>query len=343
MKSILAAIRFLVVAAVVSLLAMPVVAADSDTQQPDNVRRLTPGGDGRWDYVVFDPATNRLYITRSTRVIVVDAESGKTIAEIADTAGVHGIALAPDLGVGFTSNGKESKVSVFDLKTLKELKKINTGQNPDSILYHAPTHQVFVFNGTSHDATVIDAAKQSVVGTIPLAGRPEFSVADDSGNIYFNIEDKNSLGVIDAAQRKVRTVWSLGDCEEPTGLALDLKTQTAFSACANKQLAVFDLKSGKVAQTVPIGDDCDAVVFDPATENIIASNGEGSLTIVHKSSDGKYAVRNTVTTQPGSKTMALDIEHHRVYVPAAKFTGNPAAKPRPQMVPGSFEVLVIPE
>ncbi|PYX94516.1 MAG: YVTN family beta-propeller domain-containing protein [Acidobacteria bacterium] len=343
MKTIFAGIHCLLVAAVVSLLATPVVAADSDSHQPDNVRRLAPGGDGRWDYIVVDPATNRLYITRSTRVMVVDAESGKTLAEIADTAGVHGVALAPDLGVGFTSNGKENKVSVFDLKTFKELKKIETGQNPDSILYHAPTHQVFVFNGTSHDATVIDAAKQSVIATIPLAGRPEFSVADDSGNIYFNIEDKNSLGVIDAAQRKVKNVWSLGNCEEPTGLAVDVKTQTAFSACANKQLAVFDLKNGKVVQTVPIGDDCDAVAYDPATGNIIASNGEGTLTIIHKGGNGKYAVSNTVTTQPGSKTMALDAEHHRVYVPAAKFTGNPTARPRPQMVAGSFEVLVVPE
>jgi YVTN family beta-propeller protein len=273
----------------------------------------------------------------------VDAESGKEIGEIPDTPGVHGIALAPDLGVGFTSNGKENKVTVFDLNTLKQVKKIETGQNPDSILYHAPTHQVFVFNGTSHDATVIDAAKQSVAATIPLAGRPEFSAADDSGNVYFNIEDKNSLGVIDAAQRKVKTVWSLGNCEAPTGLAIDLKTHTAFSACDNKQLAIVDLKNGKVVQTVPIGDDCDAVAFDPVTGNVMASNGEGTLTIVQKNGDGKYAVRNTIETQPGSKTMALDTKHQRVYVPAAKFTGDPNKKPRPQTVTGSFEVLVIPE
>ena len=342
MKSFLAGTSFLIIVSV-SIFATSLVAADSKTQQPDNVRKLTPGGDERWDYLVFDPATNRLYISRTTRVMVVDAESGKAIGEIPNTPGVHGIALAPDLGVGFTSNGKENKVSVFDLKALKELKKIETGQNPDSILYHTPTHQLFVFNGASHDVTVIDAAKQSVVATIPVAGRPEFSVADDNGNIYFNIEDKNSLAVIDAAQRKVKTVWSLGTCEEPTGLAIDIKSQTAFSACANKQLAVVDLNTGKVTQTVPIGDDCDAVTFDPVTGNVLASNGEGMLTLIHPGNDGKYAVRNTIATQSGSKTMALDVEHHRVYVPAAKFTGKPTARPRPQPVAGSFEVLVISE
>lgn len=253
------------------------------------------------------------------------------------------MAVAADLGIGFTSNGQENRVSVFDLETLKVTSKIETGRNPDAILYHAFTHSVYVFNGQSHSATVIDAAARQVVATIPLAGKPEFAVADDHGNIYVNIADNNSMAVIDAAQRRVKATWPLGPCEEPTGLALDVKSSTAFASCGNKKLAVVGLEDGKVRQTLPIGDDCDAVVYDAKAGLVFTSNGEGTLTSIEKSGDGSYHVRQTLPTRPGSKTMAWDTSTQHIYVPAAKFTGPPAAKPRPQVVPGSFEVLVISE
>ena len=321
--------------------AIPTIAQVSGTQAAPTIHKLTLGGDGRWDYLVVDPGAKRLYVARATRFMVVNTETGEMAGEIADTSGAHGVALAPDLGIGFTSNGLENRTSVFDLKTLKVTKKIKTGQNPDAILYHVPTHSVFVFNGQSHNATVIDAVAQVAVATIPLAGKPEFAVADDQGNIYVNIADKNTMTVIDARARKVKAVWPLAPCDEPTGLAIDRGTGTAFASCGNKVLAVVDLSTGKVRQTVAIGDDCDAVAYDPKANLVFASNGEGSLTVIGKDAQGLYSVRQTLATQPGSKTMALDPSTQRLYVPAAKFTGPPTQKPRPNVVPGSFEIWVI--
>jgi YVTN family beta-propeller protein len=321
---------------------MLAVAIDNSAS-PKVLRHLPLGGEGRWDYLLVDSETNRLYIARSTRFMVVNTESGELIGEIPDTPGAHGVALAADLGTGFTSNGQEDRVSVFDLKTLKVQKKIETGKNPDAIVYHAATHEVFVFNGRSHDVTVIDAVSQRAIAAISLRGKPEFAVADDRGNIFVNVADNNSMAVIDAAQRKVKATWPLGPCEEPTGLALDPKNRIAFASCGNKRLAVISLADGKVKQTVPIGDDCDAVAFDPESGLVFASNGEGTLTSIGKNEGGSYQVNQTLQTKPGSKTMALNTSTQRIYVPAAKFTGPPTAKPRPQVIPGSFEVLVISE
>src|SRR5271169_321230 len=330
----------LILALSVSSAVLPMAGVD-ETQAAQTIQKLTLGGDGRWDYLVVDPDANRLYVARATRFMVVNTDTGALVGEIADTPGAHGVALAPDLGIGFTSNGLENRTTVVDLKTLKVAKKIETGQNPDAILYHAPTHSVFVFNGQSHNATVIDAVAQAAVATIPLAGKPEFAVADDHGNIYVNIADKNTMTVIDARARKVKAVWPLAPCEEPTGLAIDRNTSTAFASCGNKVLAVVDLSTGKVRKTVAIGDDCDAVAFDAKTNLVFASNGEGTLTVIGKDAQGSYSVRQTLTTQPGSKTMALDPSTQRRYVPAAKFTGPPTQKPRPKVVPGSFEIWVI--
>jgi YVTN family beta-propeller protein len=321
--------------------AIPLMAQVSGTQATQTIHKLTLGGDGRWDYLVVDSDAKRLYVARATRFMVVSTETGETAGEIADTPGAHGVALAPDLGIGFTSNGLENRTSVFDLKTLKVTKKIETGQNPDAILYHAATHSVFVFNGQSHNVTVIDAVAQAAVATIPLAGKPEFAVVNDQGNIYVNIADKNTMTVIDARARKVKAAWPLAPCDEPTGLAIDRNTGIAFASCGNKVLAVVDLSSGKVRQTVSIGDDCDAVTYDPKTNLVFASNGDGTLTVIGKDAQGSYGVRQTLTTQPGSKTMALDPSTQRLYVPAARFTGPPTQKPRPKVVPGSFEIWVI--
>ncbi len=332
-----------VLVAIAACGAMPLLGADSSAGPTKVVQKLPLGGEGRWDYLLVDPDDKRLYIARATRFMVVSTNTGEIVGEIPDTPGAHGVAIARDKGIGFTSNGQENQVSVFDLKTLKVTKKIATGQNPDAILYHAPTGSVFVFNGESHDATVIDANSLTVAATVPLAGKPEFAVADDHGNAYVNIADKNTITVIDAQSRKVKDVWPLAACDEPTGLAIDKRSGTAFASCGNKKLAIVNLSTGKVAQALPIGDDCDATAFDPNTNLVFASNGEGTLTVIGKDGSGPYRVRQTLKTQPGSKTMGLDAGARKLYLPAAKFSGPPTQKPRPKVLPGTFEVWVISE
>src|SRR5215467_12384893 len=217
-------------------------------------QKFTIGGDGGWDYLTYDPEGKRLFISRSTRVQVVNPEKGTVIAEIPNTPGVHGIALAQDLGKGFTSNGRENTVTVFDLKTLKETARIKLegAENPDAILYDAASKRVFTFNGRSKNATVIDADKGTVVATIPLDGKPEFAAADGKGMVYVNIEDKSELTSIDAAKAAVVATWPLAGCEEPSGLAMDQKDRVLFSGCGNKVMAVTNADTGKQITTVPI-------------------------------------------------------------------------------------------
>jgi YVTN family beta-propeller protein len=316
-------------------------AADQPSANFKVVNKLSVEGTGRWDYLMVDPQTRHLFMSRATHVSVLDADSGAVVGDIPDTPGVHGITLAPDLGVGFISAGGEDKVTVFDLKTLKILTKIPAGGNPDSMLYHPATKTLFVQDGKGNTTTVIDAAARKVISTIPMAGRPEFIVADDKGNAYVNIEDKSSLSVLDIAGKKVKTTWNLKPCEEPTGLAIDNASRTLFSACANKLLAVVNADSGKVLQTLPIGDDTDAVAYDPATGYVFASSGDGKLLIFKKASDGTYQEVQQVDSVPGSKTMALDAKNHTIYIPTAKFTGDPTGHPRPSVVPGSISILII--
>jgi DNA-binding beta-propeller fold protein YncE len=304
------------------------------------------GGGGRWDYLVVDPESRRLYMSHSTDVTVLDADSGAPIGRIPDTPGVHGIALAPDLGVGFTSNGGENRVTVFDLKTLNVITKIDAGVNPDSILYHPATHSVFVMNrnkpgNTYGTATVIDAVSRKAIATFPLGGKPEFSAYDDQGNVFVNLDSKSSILVIDAAEHRIKDTWKLDPCEKPSGLAINRHDHILFSVCDNKLMAVVNADNGKVVQILPIGDDCDAVAFDPGTGHVFASNGEGTVTVVRKDDSGKYRVVQTVTTFPGSKTVALDLKSHKIFLPSAKFTGDPTRSPRPPVVPGSLAVLVI--
>ncbi len=233
------------------------------------------GGDGGWDYLTFDKASNRLFISRSTHVIVMDADSGKVVGDIPDTPGVHGIALAPEFGRGFVSNGRENTVSVFELSSLKVLSKIKVGENPDAILYDPASKRVFSFNGHSHDVTAIDAAKSTVLGTIKVDGKPEFAVSDEKGEIFVNIEDKSELMALDPNKLEVKARWPLAPCEEPSGLAIDRKNRRLFSGCGNKLMSVVDADSGKLVTTVPIGDGVDANAFDPETGLAFASCGEG--------------------------------------------------------------------
>ncbi len=304
------------------------------------------GGDGGWDYLTVDAAARRLYISRATHVMVVDADSGKSVGDIADTPGVHGIALASELGRGFVSNGREGTVSIFDPKTLATSSKVKVGDNPDAILYDSATKRVFAFNGRSQDATALDAAKGTVLGTIKLGGKPEFAASDGKGEIFVNIEDKSELLAIDPNKLEVKTRWPLAPCTEPSGLALDRKHRRLFVGCDNKMMAVVNADNGKVIRTLPIGEGVDATWFDDETSLAFASCGEGVLTVVREESPGKFSVAENVPTQQGARTMALDAKTHNVWVVTAKFGPPPAATPdnphpRRSIVPDTFVALVI--
>ena len=304
------------------------------------------GGEGGWDYLNLDSSSRRLYISRATHVIVIDADSGKPVGDIPDTPGVHGIALAPELGRGFISNGREGTVTIFDLQTLKLITKVKVGDNPDAILYDPATKRVFTFNGKSHDSTAIDAAKGTVLGTIKLEGKPEFAASDGKGEIFVNIEDKSQLDAIDPAKLEVKSRWPLAPCEEPSGLSIDREHRRLFAGCDNKMMAVVDADSGKVLATPAIGDGVDATAFDPSTGLAFASCGEGVLTVVREESPSKFSVAETVKTQEGARTLALDDKTHQVFVVTAKFGPPPAPTadqphPRHSILPDTFVVLVL--
>jgi DNA-binding beta-propeller fold protein YncE len=304
------------------------------------------GGEGGWDYMTADSAARHLYISRSTHVIVLDLDSGKTVGDIADTPGVHGIALAPDLGRGFTSNGREGTVSIFDLKTLATTTKVKVGDNPDAILYDPSSKRVFTFNGKSQDSTAIDAASGKVLGTIKLDGKPEFAAADGKGEVFVNIEDKSELTVIDPKNLAVKMKWPLAPCEEPSGLSIDKKHRRLFVGCDNKMMAVVDADTGKVLATPAIGDGVDATAYDDDTHLAFASCGEGVLTVVKEESPNKFSVSETVPTQQGARTMALDPKTHNAYSVTANFGPPPAPTtdnphPRRSIVPDTFVVLVV--
>src|SRR3989449_1290629 len=291
------------------------------------LKKITLGGEGAWDYLTIDSAARRLYIARATRVMVLDAASCAQVGEIADTPGVHGVALAPQLGRGFTSNGRASTVTIFDLKTLKPLGQAKTGSNPDAIVYDAVTRRVFTFNGASKDATVIGAAVGSISCSIALDGKPEFAVADDAGRIYVNLEDKSELLAIDSRQLTILNRWPLAPCKEPSGLAMDRKNRRLFVGCGNKLMAVVDADSGRVLTTLPIGSGVDAIAFDPGTALAFSSNGDGTLTVVREESPDKFTVVENVATQRGARTMALDEKTHNVYLVTAEF--GPPREPTP--------------
>jgi DNA-binding beta-propeller fold protein YncE len=310
------------------------------------VKTYRLGGEGGWDYLTIDPSSRHLYISRATHVLVIDADSGKPVGDIPDTPGVHGIALAPELGRGFISNGREGTATVFDLNTLKPLAKVKAGENPDAILYDPATKRVFAFNGRSHDATAIDAIKQAVLGTIKLDGKPEFAISDGRGGVWVNIEDKGELAAIDPQNLQVKSVWPLKPCEEPSGLAMDRKNRRLFSGCDNKMMAIVDADTGKLVGTVPIGEGVDANAFDEESALALASCGEGVLTIVHEDSPDKFSVLENVPTQRGARTMALDPTTHQIFLVTANFGPRPAATaenphPRPSILPESFVVLVV--
>ena len=305
-----------------------------------------PGDDG-WDYLTFDDAAHRLFIARGTQVQVVDTDHLTLLGAIADTPGVHGVALATDVGHGYISAGRSGTIVVFDLKTLARLKEIKaTGENPDAIIYDSATHRVFSFNGRGRNATVIDVNTDEVSATIPLDAKPEFAVADGKGRVYVNLEDKSSIAQIDAQHATVTAVWPISGCESPTGLSIDLTGQRLYAGCGNKVMAVLDAKSGHTIGTAPIGGGVDGAKYDSGTHLAFASCGEGVLTVIATGAGGKPEVAQSLTTQRGARTIALDEHAHRIFTVTANFGPPPVATPenphpRPAIQPGTFRLLVI--
>jgi DNA-binding beta-propeller fold protein YncE len=276
------------------------------------------GGSGAWDYLIYDPTGHRVFVSRATHVMVLDGETGATLADIPGTLGVHGIALAPELGKGFTSNGRINTVTIFDLKTLQPIGQAKTGSNPDAIIYDPASKRVFTFNGGSDNATAVDAESGQPAGTIPLAGRPEFAVADGQGTVYVNIENKNSLTAIDSRSLSVKANWDMPGCDGPSGLSMDRQHRRIFSVCGKKVMAIMDADSGKLVTTVPIGDGPDASTFSPKLGMAFSSNGgDGTLTVIHEDSPDKFTIMQNVRTEAGARTMALDEDTGTVYLVSA--------------------------
>jgi DNA-binding beta-propeller fold protein YncE len=298
-------------------------------------------GEGGWDYLSVDSATHRLFVTHATKVVVIDTQTDKIVGEISDTPGVHGFAIAPDLGRGFSSNGRENKVNVVDLATLKTLSKIETGANPDAILYESANQEVYTFNGSGQSATVIAAKTGKVVATIPLGAKPEFAQEDAAvGHIFVNLEDKSQVVVIDAKTHAVLSTWPIAPGEEPTGMDIDLVHHRLFLGCGNAQIAVLNDESGEVVASIPAGKGIDAAVFDAGTQLVFASNGaDGTVTIAHEDTPDKFTVVQTLKTERSARTMIIDLATHKMYLVSANF-GPAVPGSRPPMVPGSMKVLV---
>ena len=291
------------------------------------IKKIPIPGEGSWDYLTVDEGARRLYVSHGTQVEVLDVDSGSIVGSIPKTPGVHGIAIAADLGRGFVSNGKASTVTIFDLKTLKPIADVATGQKPDAIIFDPATARVFAFNGGGNSATAIDAATGKVAGTVDLGGGPEFAAADGNGFVYDNLEDESLVLKIDSRKLTVEQRWPTAPCASPSSMAMDRTNRRLFVGCRSKVMAVMNADTGKVITTVPIGDHVDATAFDPATKLIFNSNGEGTITVIRQDSPDKYSVVETVKTLPRAKTMALDPKTHRLFLSTTEA--------------GQFEVLVV--
>lgn len=317
------------------------------SQEYKTTGAISIGGTGGWDYLAADSQNRRLYVSHGGEVVVIDLDSEKVVGHITGLEGIHGIAVADDLGAGFISDGRANEVVMFDLKSLAVKQKIKAGTNPDGIVYDPASRRVFAFNGRSQDATVIDAAEGAVAGTIKLGGKPEFPVSDGRGSVYDNIEDKSEIVRIDSKSLAITARWSISPCESPSGLAIDASNRRLFSVCDNKLMAIVDADSGKVIATPAIGEGPDAAAYDPVTHLAFSSNGEsGTLTVVRETSPDQYAVAETVQTAERARTMALDEKTHKIYLSTAKFGPAPAAtasmpRPRPPVLPGTFKLVVV--
>jgi YVTN family beta-propeller protein len=298
-------------------------------------------GDEKWDYLCSDDLNSRLYVSHGSMVQVIDESTGTLAGTITGLNGVHGIAIAPDLNKGFISCGKDSSVTIFSTHSLQVQAKITvTGKGPDAIMFDAFSNRVFVFNGKSDNATVIDAITNKILATIPLDGKPEFSVSDGKGKVYVNLEDRSSIAAINPMTCKVEQIWSLSPGEEPTGLALDKENNRLFSVCKNKLMVVVDARTGKIVTSLPIGEKCDGVAFDPTVKCAYSANGDATMTIIKEDSDGKFIVVENFPTHEGARTITVNNMTHHIYQPAASF-GLAAEGKKPKIIPGTFVILDI--
>lgn len=310
------------------------------------VKKVVLGGVGGWDYFAADPSTHRIYIARGTHMMVVDPE-GKLVKDVPNMQGAHAVEFAPDLHLAFTSNGAGNSVTVFETKSLKIIRDIKIpGRDTDAILYDPVTKRVFTFNGEGgNDATAIDAKSGTLLGNIPLGGKPETAQTDGKGHIFVNIEDKNLIRVIDSKTLKVAESWPLAPCDSPSGQAIDTAHQRLIVGCHNNMMAFVDYTNGKVVATVPIGQGVDANKFDPGTGLAFASCGDGTITVANEDSPDKYSVVQTIATQRGARTMALDTSNHNIYTVTSEFGPAPAPTadnphPRPPQIPNTFTLLI---
>ncbi len=310
------------------------------TEGYHRIALLTLGGEGFWDYLAIDQQARRLYISRWSHVMVVDADTYKVLGDIPGIPGVHGIAIAPEFGRGFITEDEANRITIFDLQTLKKTATAKTGNSPDGIIYDPSSKRVFVFSGDGK-VTAVNAATGEVVGSAELGGSPEFAASDGRGHIYNNLEDKNQVLQIDARTLQILNRWPLAPGDSPSGMAIDAVNRRLFVGCRNRRLVVMNSDTGKVVTTVPIGEGVDANRFDPDTKTVFSSNGGGTLTVVHEDSADAYFVIANVTTRRGSRTMELDPRTHRVYLVTAQLGPQPSQPHTPPtMVPGTFELLV---
>jgi len=323
---------------------LSLIAVNKAVAQPTNIHLLTTfhiGGVGGWDYLSLQPNSNKLFVSHGTQVNVVDKATGDSIAVIPNTMGIHGIAFVPGLNKGYTSNGRLNSLTVFNLNTNAVITQIPVGQNPDAIIYDSYSKRIITCEGRSHDIAVVDPATDKLITTVDVGGKPEEAVSNGAGKIYVNIENKNEIVVIDATSFKVTDHWPLGQGEAPTGLALDKTTNRLFSGCSdNKMLVVMDATNGKVITTLPIGTDCDGVAFDAGRNFIFVPAADGTLTIIKEQSKDTYNKLGMITTKKGARTITIDTDTHKIYLPTAEFESAPAANGRSAMIPNTFQVLV---
>jgi DNA-binding beta-propeller fold protein YncE len=313
--------------AMIAVLSCALLAAPASSGGYSVIKKIPLPGTGSWDYLTVDEAARRLYVSHGTQVEVLDIDALTVVGSIPKTLGVHGVALAPETGRGFVSNGQANNVTIFDLKTLKPIADVPAGQKPDAIIYDPATSRIFAFNGGSNSATAIDAAAGKVAGTVDLGGGPEFAAADGKGYVYDNLEDESLVLKINASDLKVEQRWPTAPCSSPSSMAMDRPNRRLFLGCRSKVMAVLNADTGKVITTLPIGDHVDATAFDTETRMIFNSNGEGTVTVIRQDDPDKYSVVETVKTAPRAKTMALDPKTHRLFLSTAEN--------------GQFEVLVV--
>jgi YVTN family beta-propeller protein len=305
------------------------------------LKEIPVGGDGGWDYLTVDSASQRLYVSHGTKVVVIDIAKDIVAGEITNTPGVHGIAVAPELNRGLVTCGRENKGALVDLKTLQIISKVDTGANPDGMIFEPGQKEFYTFNGRGDSATVIDAQSGKVTATIPLGGKPEFAAVDvKAGLVFNNLEDKSELVAIDTKTHAVKSRWPIAPGEEASGMAFDEKNHHLFLGCGgSKTMVMMDSTNGKVLASVPIGDGVDANAFDPASQLAFASCGDGTVTIAKADGD-KLTVTQTLQTQKGSRTMTIDPATHKIYLAAAKFDAPAEGQRRGKMQAGSFKILV---